>query len=362
MAKRLKSDGWMFGTIVALLVIGLAWVQSATAAVPRLADVPVKQGLFVALGMISLLILMRVDYHVFGRRPLVLWEAGCTAAALVFVLFFGREVKGSTRWIGIWFLGVQPSELAKFVAVFCVAAVLARPLEDREPLEPAYVQAGVLLAAFAALIILEPDFGSAIVLLAAASAMLFAAGLPYRWVAAVGGVVAPLLLAIMFIVPYTRGRLMNWLAPYDNPLTGGYQAIQSYIAIGTGGLVGRGFQEGLQKMFYLPESHNDYIFSVIAEETGLVGACVVVAAFALIVARGLLVGRRAPDAFGSLVAVGITTLIGFQALLNLGVVTGLTPAKGIPLPFVSAGGSSMVVSLAAMGVLLNISQQASATE
>ena len=166
----------------------------------------------------------------------------------------------------------------------------------------------------------------------------------------------------MLLSPYRVRRWVAFLNPYDDPFGVGFQPIQSLIAVGTGGIWGKGFMAGVQKMFYLPEAHTDYIFAVIAEERGLVGAVAVLLCFAVIIWRGLRVARRAPDAFGALLAVGITTMIGLQAMVNLGVVIALLPSKGIPLPFVSSGGSSMLVSLMAMGVLLNISQQASATE
>lgn len=367
MARRLKSDGVLFGTTLLLLFVSMAWVYSASVvkATEKFHDpayFTIRQGMWVALGLVGLLAAMRFDYRHFRNRNALLWVAGATTLALVGVLVFGRTVNGARRWIGFGSLGIQPSELAKIVAIFFVATVLARRMEDREPLEPGLVQAGLLVAVFAALIGKEPDFGTAIVLLAATFTMMFAAGIPYRWMATAALLIPPPVFAVLWFSSHGRQRLLTYLDPYKDPLGAGYQTIQSWIAVGTGHVWGKGFTASVQKMFYLPEPHNDYIFAVIAEETGLIGATLVVVCFGVLIARGLAVARKAPDAFGSLVALGITAMIGVQALVNLGVVTGLLPAKGIPLPFVSAGGSSMLVSLVSMGVLLNISQQASATE
>jgi cell division protein FtsW len=363
MARKLRSDAVLFSATLVLLLISMAWVYSASVVKDSDGLTVVKQGMWVALGIALLMVAMRVDYRVFRNRTLLLWLAGLVSVALVAVLF-GHSVKGGRRWLGLGVLnlGVQPSEFAKIVAIFFVASVLDRRLEDQEPLDPGLFQAGAMLTVFMALIMREPDYGSAIVLLAAALVMMFVAGLPYRWVATAALALPPPILAVLWFSPHSQKRLLTFWDPWRDPLGDGYQTIQSWIAVATGGVWGKGFLESAQKMFYLPEPQNDYIFAVIAEEKGLIGAAVVLSCFALIAWRGLRVARRAPDAFGSLVAVGITSMIAIQAMVNMGVVVGILPAKGIPLPFVSAGGSSMVVSLVAMGVLLNISQQASATE
>jgi cell division protein FtsW len=360
MARTLKSDAVLFSTTLLLLVIGMAWVYSASVAKDG-ANLVTRQGLFMAVGIVGAFAAMKTDYRRLCNRRVAIWVVGATAVVLVGVLLFGRTVGGGRRWIGWYGLGIQPSELAKLVAVFFVATVLERRLEDREALEPAWFQASVVLAILALLIFLERDMGGGIVLLAAGFAIIFVSGLAYRWVAIAAGAGVPVLAAVLWLLPHTRQRLETWVDPYADPLGKGYQTIQSYIAVGTGGVWGKGFLASVQKMFFLPEPQNDYIFAVIAEEQGLIGATVVLLCFAVIIWRGLRVSRRAPDAFGSLLAVGITALFGIPALIHMGVVTNLLPAKGISLPLVSAGGSSLIVSLVAMGVLLNISQQASAT-
>lgn len=360
MARKVRSDAVLFGTTLTLLLVSMAWVYSATV----LRDsgyVVVKQGMWIAVGVVGLLCAMNVNYHRLCNRSLLLWLGGFTVVALVAV-FFCRPVKGGHRWLGVSGLGIQPSEFAKLVAIAFIATVVGKRLEDREPLEPGLFQAGALLLLFAGLIIAEPDYGTGIVLLAAAFVMGFVSGLPYRWVLTAALAVPPPLAALLWLSPHSRQRLLTFWNPEADPQGAGWQTLQSLIAVATGGAWGRGFMAGFQKMFYLPEAHNDYIFAVIAEERGLIGAVGVLACFAVIVWRGFVVARRAPDAPGSLLAAGITAMIGIQALVNLSVVTGLAPAKGIPLPFVSAGGSSMIVTLVAMGVLLNISKQASVTE
>jgi cell division protein FtsW len=366
MARKLKSDAVLFTTTLLLLVISMAWVYSASVVTATETNhdpgfFVIRQGMWVALGMVFLFGLMRLDYRIFRNRTALLWLAGLTVMALLTVLF-RRPVNNSHRWLGLGGFGIQPSEFAKLVAVLFVGTVLARRMEDHETLDPGLIQSGIMLVVLAALIMLEPDYGSAIVLLAAAAVMMFVAGVSYRRVLTALLILPWPLVAIMLLEPYRRQRWLAFLNPYDDPLGKGFQTIQSLIAVGTGGIWGKGFMAGVQKMFYLPEAHSDYIFAVIAEERGLIGSVAVLLCFAVIIWRGLRVARRAPDPFGALLAVGLTTMIGLQALVNMCVVVGLLPSKGIPLPFVSAGGSSMLVSLMAMGVLLNISQQASATE
>jgi cell division protein FtsW len=365
MARKLKSDAVLFTTTLLLLVVSMAWVYSASVvtAGEKIHDpgfFVVRQGMFVALGLVLLFAAMNVDYRRLRNRRALLWVAGVTAFTLLAVFFF-RPINNSHRWLAFGGITIQPSELAKFVAILFVATVLERRVEDREPLDPGLIQAGIVVGAFFVLIVAEPDFGSGLVLLATACVMVFIAGLAWRRVAAALLVLPLPIVAVLVLEPYRLVRLRAFLNPYDDPLGKGFQTIQSLIAVGTGGVWGKGFMSGVQKMFYLPEAHSDYIFAVIAEERGLVGSVAVLLCFVVIVWRGLRVARRAPDAFGALLAAGITTMVGLQAMINLGVVLNLLPSKGITLPFVSAGGSSMLVSLLAMGVLLNVSQQASAT-
>ena len=218
----------------------------------------------------------------------------------------------------------------------------------------------VVAGGFGALIVLQPDFGTAMTVLMIVGTMVFTAGLSYRYLFGLAVTLGPLLYVVLASAPYRRQRLLAFLDPWDDPLGSGFQIIQSLIAVGTGGIFGQGLMAGVQKLFFLPEPHTDFIYAVIAEETGLVGATLILLCFLVIVWRGLRVAVLAPDRFGSLLALGLTMMVSIQAFLNISVVLSLLPTKGIPLPFVSAGGSSMLVSLLCMGVLLNISQHASA--
>jgi cell division protein FtsW len=212
-----------------------------------------------------------------------------------------------------------------------------------------------------ALILREPDLGTSVSLMVIAAVMVFAAGIDYRYVAGVCLATVPALYFLLAFSEYRWKRVLAFLDPWSDPLGNGFQMIQSMIAVGTGGIFGRGLMAGVQKQFYLPEPHNDFIYAVISEELGLIGATIVLACFCVITWRGLRTALRAPDRFGAFLALGLTTMIGFQAFFNVSVVLGLLPTKGIPLPFVSYGGSSLLINLLGMGILLNVSQHASSS-
>jgi len=366
MARKLKTDAMLFSATLLLLAVSLAWVYSASVVrAEHFYQDPghflVRQALWIGLGVSCLLITMRLDYRIY-RHPTLLYAAiGVTVIGLVAV-FFSPRVNNAHRWLGLGGLGVQPSEFAKVVAIAVAAAVLQERLEDREALPPALLRIGIVVGVFVVLILLEPDFVGALALTAIVAVMTFVAGISYKWVVSVLVVAPWLAYAVLLFEPYRQRRLEAFWNPWAFRDTGGFQVVQSLIAVGSGGVWGKGFMQGVQKLFYLPEAHSDFIYAVIAEEKGLVGTTLVLACFCVIAWRGLRAARLAPDAHGALLAVGITTLLVVQALINVSVVVNLLPAKGIALPFVSAGGSSMAVSLAAMGILLNISQQASATE
>jgi cell division protein FtsW len=220
---------------------------------------------------------------------------------------------------------------------------------------------GIVTGAIVGLILLEPDLGTAVSIVVIAAAMAFSAGVSYRYLFGLALADAPALYIVIMMSEYRRQRVVAFLDPWSDPLNTGYQMIQSMIAVGIGGIFGSGLMAGVQKLFYLPEPHNDFIYAVIAEELGLIGASVVLACFCVITWRGLRTAIRAPDRFGAFLAIGLTVMIAFQAFFNISVVLGIAPTKGIPLPFVSAGGSSLLVSLLGMAILLNVSQHASST-
>ena len=365
MARKLKSDKVLFLATLLLVCASAVMVYSASAvlAMGRFQQPPyfflLKQMLWAILGIGLLGIAMRVDYRLL-RRPLVIRSALAVSVVALVAVFFGPAINGTRRWFSIGGVGIQPSELAKVAVILFAAAALERRMESMDravfrALGPVVLVTGLVCG----LIVLEPDFGTAFTLSAIVGVMVFAAGLPYRYLAGATLVLAPALVAVMISEPYRVQRLLTFLDPWADRYGHGYQIIQSQIAVGTGGVLGQGLMAGVQKLFYLPHPHTDFIYAVIAEETGLVGAFVVLLCFGVILWRGLEIATAAPDRFGAFLALGITMMVSFQAFFNISVVLGLLPTKGIPLPFVSAGGSSMLINLLAMGILLNVSQHTS---
>ena len=362
MARKLKSDKVLFLATLLLVCASVVMVYSASAvlALNRF-NQPyfflIKQGMWAALGLAAMSIAMRFDYKNY-REPTFIWlSLGVAAVALVAVLF-SPPINGSSRWFGIGGIGIQPSELAKLSAIFFTAAILERRLDRINEISYAVVPIGLVVGGLVGLILLEPDLGTSITLVVIAAMMVFAAGLSYRYIVGVLLTVLPVAYLLIMGSAYRRRRLMAFWNPWNDPLGDGFQVIQSIIAVGAGGIFGRGLMAGVQKLFYLPEPHTDFIYAVIGEELGLLGTTVVLICFVVIAWRGFRIAMRAPDRFGSFLAVGLTTMIAVQALFNISVVLGLVPTKGIPLPFVSAGGSSLLISLLGMGILLNVSQHA----
>src|SRR6185436_8823723 len=363
MAVKLKSDRILFLTTILLVGLSLEMVYSASAMLAQERyQQPylflTKQGLWAVLGLAFLGVVMRIDYRTY-REPVFLWSSlGIVLVGLVIVLF-SPPVNNARRWLAMGGLGIQPSELAKLSAIFFIAALLERRMhrinEVRYSLTPIAVVVGLLVT----LILLEPDFGTSVTLVLIASAMVFAAGLNYRFISTAALTLFPLVAIIAVAEPYRRSRLLAFVNPWDDPLNTDFQIVQSLLAVGTGGISGRGLMNGVQKLFYLPYPHTDFIYAVISEELGLIGATLVLGCFCVIAWRGLRVAVTAPDKFGALLAIGLTTMVAAQAFVNISVVLGLVPTKGIPLPFVSAGGSSLLVNLIGMGVLLNVSQHGS---
>jgi cell division protein FtsW len=318
----------------------------------------VRQGMWASLGVALLWIVMKVDYRNY-REPAFIWTSLVLVGLALVAVLFSPPVNNAHRWFGIGGIGVQPSELAKLVAIFFMAALLERRVHRIDELSYSILPIGIVIAALVGLILLEPDFGTSISLALIAAIMVIAAGLNYRYILGAALVTLPAVYMILMGASYRRRRILAFLHPWDDPLGDGFQIIQSLIAVGTGGVWGKGVMNGVQKLFYLPEPHTDFIYSVIAEELGLVGATAVLLCFCVIAWRGLRTALRAPDGFGAFLAVGLTTMIALQALVNISVVLSLMPTKGIPLPFVSFGGSSLLINLVGMGILLNVSQHTS---
>ncbi len=363
MARKLKSDRILFIATLLLVCASVVMVYSASAvmAMERFQQpyyFLVKQGLWAVLGLAVLSIAMRIDYRTYKNETVVWGALGLVGLLLVAVLF-SAPINGTRRWFGFGGLGIQPSELAKLGCILFVALMLERRMHRIGELSYSLLPIGLVVGVVAGLIMLQPDFGTAVSLLLIAAVMVFAAGLPWRYLAGAALVALPALYIVLVSAPYRRRRLMAFWDPWADPLGDGFQTIQSLIAVGTGGIFGRGLMGGVQKLFYLPEPFTDFIFAVIAEELGLIGATAILACFAVITWRGLRITMRAPDKFGAFVALGLTTMIAAQAFLNMSVVLSLVPNKGIPLPLVSNGGSSLLINLLGMGMLLNISQHES---
>jgi cell division protein FtsW len=365
MARKLKSDKLLFIATLVLICASLVMVYSASAVIAlekqqHPSFFLFKQATFAFLGLALMPVLMRVDYRHY-RQPIVLWTAlGLVGLALVAVLF-GPRLNGARRWFGIAGVGVQPSEFAKIAIIFFVAAVLARRMDRIDDVRYSLVPIAVVLGGIVGLILLQPDLGTALSIILIVSAMVFAAGINYRYIVGLLLVSLPAAYVVLMSADYRRRRIFAFLDPWQDPLGDGFQVIQSLIAVGTGGLFGRGLMAGVQKLFYLPYPETDFIYAVIGEELGLVGTTLVLMCFCVIGWRGLRTAIQAPDRFGAFLALGLTAMVVVQAFFNISVVLGLLPTKGIPLPFVSFGGSSLLTSMIGMGILLNVSQYASGT-
>ena len=364
MPRKLRPDPWLFGAVVVLVSLGVVMVYSTSAivAADRFQDPYffLKKQLFWAMLWFGCLwVTMAVNYHRLESAVVPLLVLSLALLVLVLIPPFGQEINGTRRWFRWGVVSFQPAELAKLSLVCYLASFVCRRQEAMESfwtgLFPPFLMAGTM----AGLMLLQPDLGSSLTLLALAFGLLFVAGAPARLIALVAASALPLVGLAVAVAPYRWQRVMAFLDPWADPQRSGFQIIQSYLALGPGGWLGRGLGESRQKLFYLPEPHTDFIFAIIGEELGLLGTVTVVSLFAVLVWRGLRVGLRAPDPFGAYLALGLTLLLASQALVNFAVVTGTLPTKGLPLPFVSFGGSAILTAMGATGLLLNISQHAS---
>jgi len=321
-----------------------------------------KQLVWAVAGLAVMVVAMKVDYKRLQHPALVFTLLGFTTLFLISVFFLERT-HGTHRWFHLGPVSFQPSELAKptlilFLAWFLQNKNLGSTTNSTDELRNIILPALAPTVVFLGLIVFQPDLGTAIACAGITACILFVAGIRLRYFGYALAASIPLLYLAIFRVGYRKDRIFAFLHPDRDPLGHGFHMIQSLIAVATGGVTGQGLMEGKQKLFYLPEPHTDFIFAVTAEELGLVGALFVVILFAIFLWRGTRAALRAPDNFGRFLAVGITSMIVLQAFINISVVLGLMPTKGIPLPFVSYGGSSLFVTLACVGVLLNITKQA----
>ncbi len=369
MPRPLENDRWLFGVTLALCLLGAVMIFSASAVTAehqygRPYIFLVRQAAWLILGIFGMFALMRTDYRRL-REPAVVCTAVCVVLLMLVGTFFLDKSHATHRWIKFGPIGIQPSELAKLAIILYLAWFLdlkrrnasAMEFSKDDFLQTILPAVGPILL-FVLLIVLQPDLGTSVDIVLIATAILFVAGLSWKWLVVGGAAALPVLYLLISHVSYRQARIMAFLNPDSDPLGSGFQLLQSLIAVGSGGFTGVGLMESKQKLFYLPEAHTDFIYAVICEELGFIGAIFVIALFGIYAWRGLRASFSAPDGFGRLLALGITAMVLSQALINFVVVLGMVPTKGIPLPFVSYGGSSLLVMLLATGVLLNISQQA----
>ena len=358
--KKQHSLEWQLLVFVpiAMTAFGLVMVYSATSASAALGHrnsvgYLERQSVYAFLGIALMIVASRTDF-----RKLRALAPGLIISALglcAVVLVIGERINGAKRWIGFGPAAFQPSEFAKLALVIWCAAYLARKPAPRT-LKDLARPVGLLVGVFCLLILVEPDLGTVITIVTMVGAMLLIAGTPLPTLAAAYGIVFSLAAIAAYTSPYRRARLLVFLDPWKDPTGNGLQNVQALISVGSGGVFGRGLGEGIHKIHYLPEAHTDMIFAVIGEELGLVGAAVLMAGYAAFAYAGLRLAIGCKDPFGKRLAAGVTALICGQAAINLAAVLGLAPLTGIPLPFVSYGGSSLVIALLSVGILLNIAR------
>jgi cell division protein FtsW len=362
MAKRVGADKWIFFITLLLVVVGLVMVFSASAVVAEeryhspYAFVG-KQALWALGGVLCMVVLMRVDYERYNS-PRFIYPALSIATILLVMVFFFRDSHNTHRWIRFGgFFSFQPSEIAKPVLILFLAWFLHTRLDVMRDWKNTLLRAVFMPVLFIILVVKQPDLGTALVLAGVTALMMVLAGMEWKYLAAGIAAALPPLAILLFWVSWRRQRMLVFLHPDADPQGAGFHINQSLIAVGTGGLTGRGFMEGMQKLFYLPEASTDFIFANIAEELGFIGAILIVLLFVVFGFRGLRVAFRSQDPFARLTAFGITVAILLQAFFNISVVLSLVPTKGIPLPLISSGGTSLFFTLSSIGVLLNISRK-----
>ncbi|HYG82549.1 MAG TPA: putative lipid II flippase FtsW [Pyrinomonadaceae bacterium] len=360
MARKLQADKWLFAATAGLALFGIVMVYSASAVMAQEENgnqyhYVIKQVIWTTIGFGAMLVMMQFDYQRLRDRRIVYGLLGVTTLLLLAVFAF-PPTNGAHRWIKLPGMSVQPSELSKIALALFLAYFLEKRAGEEGSLWRTFVPCVAVTGVLAALILKEPDLGTAMMLGVICVVMCFTAGarlLHLAMAAAPGLVVGAWML---LFVPWRFQRLVTFTNPWADPQNSGFQVVQSLIAVGSGGTAGLGFAQGRQKMFFLPFAHSDFIFAVVGEELGLFGALAVLLVFGVLLWRGVRVALRAPDRFGMLLGIGLVSAIVIQALFNISVVLSLLPTKGIPLPFISYGGSSLVPTLVAIGILLNISQ------
>ncbi len=370
MAKKVKKfssflnnpiDYTLVITILLLLSIGLIMVLSASSpsALSESGDSYKyfnKQLLFAVLGLIAMYVISKIDYRFYRKFYKQAWWI--SLILLILVMLVGKTVNEAKRWIYITdTLSFQPSEIVKFLMIIFYAGILTKNRDQLGKFKEGFLKHILLVVPIIALLMLQPHFSASMVIITIVAVMMILAGCKFWHFLATGGAVGiPGMIGLIILEPYRLARVTTFLDPWKDATGAGWQVIQSLYAIGSGGLFGAGLGESKQKYLYIPEPHNDFIFSVLAEELGFVGCVLVILLFAIFIWRGVLIAMKSPDMFGSLIAIGITTMVAIQVILNIAVVTSSVPATGMPLPFFSYGGTALFILLCEMGVLLNISR------
>lgn len=362
MAKKLQTDKWLFASLVGLILFGLVMVYSASAMIAvKEGSNPyfyvLKQSVWVGIGFLAMLFAMHFDYHRYNNRMIVYGLLAFTII-LLFAVFAFPKINGAHRWIKFAGFSAQPSELAKVALLLFLAYYLEKRVGEEDSFVKTFVPCLFVTGLLGGLVLAEPDLGTALMLATACLVMCYAAGVKVMHLSLAVAPALVILAGALMLVPWRFARLVAFLDPWADPQDKGYQVVQSLMAVGSGGMYGLGFAQGKQKLYYLPFAHSDFIFAVVGEELGMFGALAVILVFAVLLWRGVRAALLAPDKFGMVLGLGIVTMVVVQALFNMSVVLSLLPTKGIPLPFISYGGSSLVPTMFAVGILLNISQYA----
>jgi cell division protein FtsW len=362
MARKLYPDKWLFAATIGLALFGVVMVYSASAVLAVSEHhssfyYVIKQSIWTAIGLGAMLTAMQFDYNRL-RDPRLVYGLLLLTVFMLLAVFAFSPINGARRWIKFSVFSIQPSEISKLALAIFLAYFLERRAGEEREFWRTFVPSGVVTAILAGLIVIEPDFGTSMMLAVTFVVVIYTAGARLSHLAMAAAPALGLAAGLLIFVPWRMARLVTFLDPWADPQKSGFQVVQSLIAVGSGGPNGLGFAQGKQKMLFLPFAHSDFIFAVIGEELGLIGTLAVLLVFALFLYRGIRASLLAPDRFAKLLSLGIVSGIVAQALFNMSVVLSLVPTKGIPLPFISYGGSSLVPTLAAVGVLLNISQHA----
>ncbi|MFI4918429.1 MAG: putative lipid II flippase FtsW [Legionellales bacterium] len=358
-------DKWLIGVVLGLLIIGLMMVASSSVMISeKYFHQPfhflIKQACYLVVGLMVAFVVIRTDSGLWQRISMPLLVLCLFLLLIVLIPGIGRSINGSRRWLSVGPIGIQVSELAKLIFIFYLSGYLVRQKKAVSDSVFGFIKPMVILAAVSFLLLLEPDFGATVVISGTVMAMLFLAGVKLRYYIGLMAAVISALICLAFSSPYRVARLTAFLDPWADQYNSGYQLTQSLIAFGRGGWFGAGLGESIQKMLYLPEAHTDFLFAVLAEETGLVGILVILTLYSILVVRGLTIGYTAHGQdrlFASYTAYGLTFWLGLQAAINMGVNAGLLPTKGLTLPLLSYGGASMVINCVVIALLLRIDHE-----